>query len=641
MFTFFSGLNVGFHTDEMDMNNYAKANVNYYLSGGKDLSYLGVPNDDETKVESILRYYGSAFEYFPVLFNKVTGLENSPQEFNVRHTFINIFAILALLFTGLLARKLGGWVTALFAIWLIYLTPAFFGAALFNSKDVPFCTGYAATMYFIVQYLERLPKPDWKTTLWLMASFAFTTGVRIGGLLLLGSFFLFLVVYAFSTQGLFKAIMDNFRQVFLQLVTIVFGGVLLVVFMWPYVLSNPSENLTETLTVVKKFPMIIPMIFEGEFTNSLNIPNYYLPKFFSITIPVFVLGTVVAGTLLFVTQWKRQYWQLGAFILFTCVFPVAYAIYSQVALYSQWRHFLFIFPGLGIMAAWGLAWLTNKLQAPAAKGGVVAVCCVAMAHPVMWMAKNHPYEYCYFNEVSGGYKKMYYEFETDYWKISMTNGFNWLMAHEPIARSADSVTIATDMDMFLKYYVKRHYPGAKVRVLRSDVTNRYGQDWTYAVFTKQFVEPHFLKNFFPPSETIYSELVDGMPETVILKDTARLDLAARNAFMAQKYPLSDSLLTAYFKFAPNNTGLYGVMALVKSYENKNDECLKYGNLALVNSVNDFSVYNALCGMGVAYSNLHRYDSAMEKLKLAQQRLPDNALAPNLMKAVAQMQQQQR
>src|SRR5438128_785909 len=55
LITVISGYNVGFHIDEMDMNNYGKANVSYYLSGGADTSFL--QNDIEaTKVWPLMRY---------------------------------------------------------------------------------------------------------------------------------------------------------------------------------------------------------------------------------------------------------------------------------------------------------------------------------------------------------------------------------------------------------------------------------------------------------------------------------------------------------------------------------------------------------------------------------------------------------
>ncbi len=632
-----SGYNVGFHTDEMDMNNYCKANVAYYTSGGKDTTFMGLPATDETKIESILRFYGTAFEYVPVIFNKVTGLDKGAGEFNSRHVFIQIFGVLALLFSGLIARKLGGWRTALFTIWLLFLTPAFFGGTLFNSKDIPFCTGYLATLYFIIQFLEELPSPSWKTSLCLMASFAFTTGTRIGGLLLIFSLGLFMLVYTISQTGMLAKAIGNIKQLIFKLAAIIGGGLALVVVTWPYVLRDPMNNLTTTLTVVKKFPMKIPLNFEGIFTDSLSIPVYYLPKFILITVPIFILAAILLGIFIAFTKKKQYDWKLTSFILFTSIFPIVYAIMSNVALYSAWRHFMFIYPGLVIIAAMGLNDVFSSLKKQSFQWAMLAVCALGLVRPVMWVIKNHPYGYAYFNEFSGGYKKVYYEYETDYWKITMKDALEWLMVHEPIMQAKDSVTISTDMDMFVKYYIKRHYPGAKVKVVLNDVPTRYGQPWSYSVFSKQFLTPEYLEKLYPPSQAIHLEKIDGLAECAVLKDTVRLDILARRAFEARDNALADSFLTVYFKqYSPDNVGLFGVWALIKAQLGKNEESLKYGSLGLQYNISPFSNYNALCGMGLAFANMKQYDKAVAQLNEAIKVLPENGMANNILSAVTRM-----
>jgi hypothetical protein len=188
------------------------------------------------------------------------------------------------------------------------------------------------------------------------------------------------------------------------------------------------------------------------------------------------------------------------------------------------------------------------------------------------------------------------------------------------------------MDMFLKYYVKRHYPGAKIKVVLNDVRNRFAVEWSYAVFSKQFLAPDYLEKYFPPTKTIYSEKINDLPETVVLKDMERLDIKARSAFEVRNYPLADSLLTVYLtKESPDNIGLFGVMTLVKAYVGKNEECLKYGKQTLETNPSDLAVYNAMCGMAIAYSNLHDINNATAKLNQAIQLMPQSTFAQNLLR----------
>ncbi|NCX96114.1 MAG: hypothetical protein EBX41_06835 [Chitinophagia bacterium] len=182
-----SGYNVGYHQDEMDMNAYGKANIAYYMSGGKDTTYLGCENCyGNYHVDKLLRYYGSAYEYMPVLINKITGLDKTKEEFNVRHLIAQLCSIICLLFCGLIAKRFAGWRAAIITIWMLFCSPVFFGHSLFNSKDIPFCTGYVATLYYILVFIDELPSPTWRTSIYMMLAFAFTMGTRVGGLLLFG-----------------------------------------------------------------------------------------------------------------------------------------------------------------------------------------------------------------------------------------------------------------------------------------------------------------------------------------------------------------------------------------------------------------------------------------------------------------------
>jgi hypothetical protein len=47
------------------------------------------------------------------------------------------------------------------------------------------------------------------------------------------------------------------------------------------------------------------------------------------------------------------------------------------------------------------------------------------------MVQLHPYEYVYFNRLSGGLKRQSKRFETDYWSSSQRAGVEWLVKHPP------------------------------------------------------------------------------------------------------------------------------------------------------------------------------------------------------------------
>jgi len=637
-----SGYNVGFHADEIDMNNYGKANIAYYLSGGKDTSFLGslaytTVHEDTGghNIDTSMKYYGSAFEYLAVGFNKITGLDKGKQEFNSRHAINQFLGIVAILFAGLIAQKIKGWRAAIITSWLLFLTPTFFGSILFNTKDIPFCAGYVTTLYFIASFLMELPTPAWKTTLLLMLSFAFTTATRIGGLLLIFYLPLFIGVFIITDDAKrYKPFVRNIASLLAKVGVTIGGGMALVILTWPYVLRSPLANLMATFNVVKKYPVKIKLVFEGTVMDSLKIPPGYLPEFLSITLPVFILIALVISSVLLLYKIKKYNWKIILLITFASVFPVVYAITGKVALYSGWRHFLFIYPGLCIIAGLGLSDIMNNIKKPLLQIGFIALCILGISKPVIWSIKNHPYEYTYFNEFAGGYKQAYYNYETDYWEITVKNTIEWLMKNEPVIHSKDTVTIGTNTDAFLKYYISRNFPEAKIKIVYTGCRSRCEHFWNYGIYNSLFMEPNFLEDCFPPCLTIHSEDINGMPATVIIKDTLRYDYIgiqeAKNSIS-----IADSFFTMYLKYCDNNVGLYGIISYVKAALSHPDDAIFYGNKCLQYTGD----YYAFCGLGKAYEEKGMFDKSISYLKEAQKIKPYDMLFQNIFKSVHQKQQE--
>ncbi len=634
------GFNSGFHSDEMDLNNYTRANLKYYATSGKDTSFMGgTDRSIDEYVDPLLKYYGSAFEYLPVIFNKATGLDTSVNEYNSRHIFIQIFAIVGILFTGLLAKRYAGYKSALIVIWLMYLTPMYFGHAIFNSKDIPFCTGSIATLYFIIRFLDQLPNPKWSTTIGLLLAFGFTAGTRLGGVI--NIMYFGIMAFLYLTQGKYFT-GEKIKQLvnpILKAVVAFGGAITIIILSWPYLLVNPGKHFFETLNVLKKFPLSIKITFNGTFMDSLTIPPDYLPRLIVVTLPIIILFFIIAGIFIAITRFKQYDWKITFLILFTCLFPAVYAIATKAALYSGWRHFLFIYPGLAILGSLAVKHIYENADSKVIRIGFIVLVFAGMVRPVMWMIKNHPNEYTYYNEFTGGFQKAYYNFETDYWAMGMKDCVDWAMKHEPILQSKDTVYIASNMEAFVRYYIKRHYPKAKVKTIPMGCLTRYGGKWSYAFFNNIFLRPEYLENFFPPCQTIYSYNIDEMPVNVVLKDTVRLDLKAQEALTQTKYQLADSLLGYYLNnVCPSNVGLYGTFALIKADLNQPQNAIQYAYKCLEIQVSPFSHYDAHCALGVAYGNQRLFDSAILHLNIAKQMFPKLPGADNILNQVLMFRQ---
>ena len=92
-------------------------------------------------------------------------------------------------------------------------------------------------------------------------------------------------------------------------------------------------------------------LFEG--VRLKDKPWYYEPKLILITAPLMlVIGwAFFALTSIFKKQKARTF---GLFVLLVMAFaPTAYAIFKESYLYNGWRHFIFIYPILIVLAVWG------------------------------------------------------------------------------------------------------------------------------------------------------------------------------------------------------------------------------------------------------------------------------------------------
>ena len=622
----FAGFNVGFNSDEIELNLYGKANMDWYASGGKDTTLRG-------EHFKYLNTYGNGFEMIAVGANRILGTGKGPHEFNVRHFLNEIIAIIGLLYAGLTARKFTrSWDGAIFTIWLLYLTPSFFGHFYFNTRDIPFFAGYIAAIYYIIVFLEGLPNPRWTTSAWLAIAYAFTTNVRIGGLLIVPYLFMFMGLYLLLHKDILREATKKIVPLAGKLGLIVVGGTLLVVVTWPVVFQSP-KFLFQALEVASKFPLKVNINFEGNAINSLEVPYHYIPKYMLVTIPLLIVACIITGTVLYFTEIRKYNLTVGMLILFSTIFPVVYAVSSHAALYSSWRHFLFIYPGLCILGSLALIKLFSITNKPAIKSAIAAVCILALLNPVFFCIRNNPYAYCYFNELAGGFKKAYYTYDNDYWEISVKDGVDWLMQHENLADTKDTVVIASNAQLFVSYYLEHHYPKAKLKVVASGTTLRNSNYWQYAIFNTVFLKPDYLENYFPPP-FIYAKNIDEMPVTIVLKDTARLDWKASLALKNGEHKKADSLFKEYIRTTKDdNVGLYAYMSVSKGSLTQNDEAIVLGKKALEYHLSPLVDYNAYCGLGIAYANKRNWGESIGNLNKALALLPAEPAAKDILRQV--------
>ena len=338
------------NVDEQLHYPHAKNVVNWYFTGGKDVSSLNTP-------ETNLKYYGQSVDNTTALVNRIFNIQN---EFLTRHYFGALFFFLMILFAGLLAFQISGsfWVSAITVI-SIMLTPRLFGQAFGNLKDIPFAAGYLAGIYYIVRCLKELPVPKWKTVIGLAVAIAFTVSVRAGGFILFAYFGVALLFTLILKPFLLKHIVSTklclvkvSGQALVILIIGYFGGLLF----WPFALQDVWHNPLESLSVMEHYKVSVRQIFEGRLFWSTDLPWYYLPKWILISTPEFLMFGILLFGIYFIQKNKEKSelkW-FQAFLLFTFLFPIIYVISINSNLYSGVRQLLFVMPVLAILSSLGI-----------------------------------------------------------------------------------------------------------------------------------------------------------------------------------------------------------------------------------------------------------------------------------------------
>lgn len=620
----YSGANVGFCSDEMDMNQYGKANISFYKSGGKDTSFLNLMQEnDSLRVMKTLPFYGSNFEYIAHAANILTGTLDGKQEYNVRHAVNQVMAIIAILFCGLIATRLKGYRAALLSAWFLFLTPTFFGWALFDTKDLPFCTGYIASIYFLILFLEQLPRPTVKATICLMLALFFTLGIRIGGLLLYGYLLLFIPLMLRSKNekggGLIKK--KDLLPLPGKLVLVIGGSLVLTILSWPYVLIDPMHNFVAAIESAKKFPADIAMNFKGDVIHSTVLPGDYLPTYFFITIPVMLLALVPASFVLIALRSKQIKWQPVLLVVVAAIVPLVYSQLSSMTLYNGWRHLMFFYPCCMVVAGIGADMIVDTLKKPVLQMGFGVLLLGGFIHPIKGCVANGPYQYVYYNELEG-FKDAYYNYENDVWSISMKPAIDWLMINEHIADRKDSVLIATNVGTFTNYYLRTHYPGVKVRAVAISTKNYSNYKWDYLLLNTIFLQTNYLQDHFPPEGTIHTIDADDRPLTAIVKDTTHLQYYISDAVENQDdYLKADSLARVYMATTHNaNPNLLGLLAMINARLYHYDRAIDYGMKAIQSNPNDFS---GRAAMALVCFKQKKIEAAVEHINICLAQDPYN------------------
>jgi hypothetical protein len=268
--------------------------------------------------EMILRFFHSGFadtkaatyENMPLyggLFDAVVQSLTRILPFSIvdtRHLFTALTGFLACVGAWRFARYLGGSLAGFLTILFLVALPSFYGHSFINPKDIPFAAGYIWTLYFIARAGETLPIIPFRRAFPVGLALGLTLGVRVGGALLIiymGLLFLLHFVWTKGRVALLEEDRQDAKTVIRSTIKTVFvvfvPAYFLMIVLWPMALLSPVLGPFQALMETVRFKFNTTILFKGDYVYSINLPSDYIPTYFGVKLPEYLL-VVLAITLL-------------------------------------------------------------------------------------------------------------------------------------------------------------------------------------------------------------------------------------------------------------------------------------------------------------------------------------------------------
>jgi len=412
----FNAPDYGMAWDEMAQLEIGTVSYNYLFQGDQKLNTYYDAD------------YGVGFELPLIILEKVLGLEESRQIFEMRHLVSHLFFILCLFCGFWLTYKLFGsvWI-AIVGVLFFVLHPVIYAHSFFNTKDIPFM-GAFLICFLIIQYAFQ----SYRYTHFALlgAALGYLVNLRLMGLLLLMMVVVFVIADYVRHRKHFEYKWKILRSGLIMLLA--FGAMLY--FSWPYLHESPYDKFVGAFKNMSRFRLNVEVLYFGEMVSSTQLPWHYIPVWMSITTPLFYLALAITGMVLALIEiFKRPAEIFNNDIrrhleIYTACFilPIVAVIMINSVLYDSWRHLFFVYPPLVMLALYGL----SKIETHRARYLVIPVLIVTFAASLAFMISNHPHQHVYFNALLSTKEEnnVRHQFEMDYWGVS------YLFAIEEVLR---------------------------------------------------------------------------------------------------------------------------------------------------------------------------------------------------------------
>ncbi len=375
------------------------------------------------------RDYGVAFDLPAFFIERLFSLNDSRQQFLLRHLltfFVFWLGLIAMYHAAKL--RFSHWGYALLASTLLLTSPRLYGEAFYNNKDIVFMACCAASLYTLTRMRLAL---SWQSALLHALMIAFTTNIRIAGVIFFG-LTVFMLVMLCSLRLITVRNCLTLTAVFGVTCALGTYGI------WPWLWENPFTNFLVALKNMSQFRWPYFNLYFGEYVLAKNLPWHYAPVWIALTTPILISICFVIGITKLFMKVASQPWQSfkrfdyfqDFLFLAAAGSPIFAAIILNSTLYDGWRQLYFIYPAMVLISVGGLQAINNKHLFGVSVAGLMAMLfSLQILFNVSWMVRNHPFQHLYFNGLITLFSSQN-SFERDYWGVTDVKGLEFILAND-------------------------------------------------------------------------------------------------------------------------------------------------------------------------------------------------------------------
>ena len=469
--------------------------------------FTNIPSLHEFREHGIGAIFDLPMAFMEYIFN----ITDSRKYYLLRHFFNYLFFFSSVCFFFLIIKKRyeSNHMAILGSLFLV-LSPRIFADSFYNNKDLIFLSMYVICLYYSIKFLEN---PNIKNTVLFSLTSSLAVDIRILGIILplLIIFFYFIKNFKFDKNK--KKI---FKPIFLFLILTPF----LITLFWPYLWESPLNNFITVFKNLSNFDEYIYNFYFSEYIFAQNIPWHYPIVWLGITTPLiyiilFIIGFIftikkIYKNLIKIEQDENNnFWQnkkeMQDLVFFTTfLIPLIIVIYLNSTLYDGWRHLYFIYPIFLLISLLGLHII--RITFFRKKLNILLVLIICLLSPTfIWMIKNHPHQFIYFNLLAG--KNFNDNFEMDYWGLSNAKALEYIAKNESGIVNVGSLG-TTDLNLSKNFLLKKY---RDKMIIASEISNSQ-----YLI--NSYRDWHGKKISVPANyEILYEIKIDEIPINTIYK----------------------------------------------------------------------------------------------------------------------------